>query len=854
MSEVAKFLSQFIRKQMDGHGIVVWYDPQNNYNTIIDNLTLKGIPVLKFQGSFIQIRFELEPYLSQNETPKVLVYIPMDRSETNYALIEAEVAGCFLTPGHSDADKNTSLEHLAYRILKNIIPAELENFIRKVQAGEYGLQDIDYAASRGYGKKTGTLEMVFNSSDPVTILFLFLSNEHKDEVLQHKNALEELKKLIHDQLGISVNNLTTYKDIRNFLWRVVLINDFLISTTLIENPPDIFKQIPIISTKPAQSVCKEIIRNLQERSTEKATYENWAFKVEQEFRLNNFDLPSGLLQKCQTFPTVEGKLLQYVLQQFIEDKTKDIQSLIKKRLQTYWGSKPPFNVQWRWISQAFQLQQKAKEVLKELHKHKWTLKRLIDQYTASPDGWYQIDKIFHNLQTQYISLDANLLELHNQLELVWVKIRQVYTNFLRETAQILQEAILKESTGDDWLLQREVFIQYIQPELKQGAKMAYFLVDALRYEMATRIFNSLEGKYSTELHSAIAQLPAITVVGMGSLMPGAEKYLELDVASKGGLAVNIGKNYLVSRKDRIQYLQNILSDVPFYETHLRKIVQPGKAVREKIKQAQFIVVTSQEIDQMGETLDSWMAHQIMDGLITNLQQGILQLLNLGVETIVLTSDHGYLFGEELDPGEKIDSPGGKTVALHRRVWIGKGGISHPSFIRVPESRVGLAGDLELVFPKGIAAFKATGGNEVYFHGGISLQELVIPVMVFRAQKAATEPFGKGMIILKMDKQEITNRFFTIGLRYEMQEIFAEDKQRVRVLVQSGRNMVGQVVTANRGFEEGSGVLELLKDETCVATILLQKDPPPQTVDILVIDASSGMLMSQKTHITVRLMI
>ena len=116
----------------------------------------------------------------------------------------------------------------------------------------------------------------------------------------------------------------------------------------------------------------------------------------------------------------------------------------------------------------------------------------------------------------------------------------------------------------------------------------------------------------------------------------------------------------------------------------------------------------------------------MDDVLEKLRRGIRRLASMGVRHIVVAADHGHLFVEELDDAMKIDPPGGQTVDLHPRVWIGRGGTAAPGYMRVPASQLGLAGDLELAFPLGLACFRTRGSRRGYCHGGISLQELVHP--------------------------------------------------------------------------------------------------------------------------------
>ncbi len=75
---------------------------------------------------------------------------------------------------------------------------------------------------------------------------------------------------------------------------------------------------------------------------------------------------------------------------------------------------------------------------------------------------------------------------------------------------------------------------------------------------------------------------------------------------------------------------------------------------------------------------------------------------------------------------RIDAPGGDTVGLHRRCWIGRGGATPPGTIRVSAAELGYDSDLDFVFPTGLGVFKPV--VVAYHHGGISLQEMVVPVV------------------------------------------------------------------------------------------------------------------------------
>src|SRR5262249_41113199 len=155
--------------------------------------------------------------------------------------------------------------------------------------------------------------------------------------------------------------------------------------------------------------------------------------------------------------------------------------------------------------------------------------------------------------------------------------------------------------------------------------------------------------------------------------------------------------------------------------------------------AELVLITSQEIDELCEQDNLTQARRQMDGVLNDLRRGFRVLAELGVQTIILAADHGHLFGEEVSEDMKIDAPGGDTADLHRRVWVGHGGAADDSYLRAPLKVFGVDSDLDVATPWGFACFRSKGGARAYFHGGLSPQELIIPVVTMRPRAGAHAP-------------------------------------------------------------------------------------------------------------------
>lgn len=766
MSKIAEYFTKIISRHLNNYGIIVWYDPENLYAELLDRIQIPEVPIFKYQDSFLKLRQQIEPYLSGEDRPQLLIYLPLERSKVEYALVEAEAAGNYLMPEHPEPEFNTSLEHIAFQVLKPIIPGKIEHILNKIQRKELTCSDVDQIASSSYKLTTGTLTLLFDRSDPVEILLNFLTQPSKDNEISRKNVFGEIQQLVRQQLGIDVSNINDINELRKYLWRLVLLNEIVLEAKLNSQLPESLTEIPLVNSETAGNVVLNLAQSLRQRAPIHEMYRQWADQVEKEFSVSDWTISAAVMEHSQTFSAIEEKLIRHALQQFLKKPSQPLKTFIEQRRQTFWGNLPPFNIFWDWLHTAVDLWLAGDGILKDLRKHKTRLDNLIKRYTSDEDGWYRLDQLFQEFEIGAEQLEPGFIAEQDLFDKAWAKGRQRYSTVLRELAERFQENFDQvEIDGRTAIWQREIFSRRVAPALKKRQKIAYLLVDALRYEMGAKLKHLLQDTVEIDLFPSIVQLPGVTTVGMAALMPDAENFMAISTSKKGDWGIEINGHFLRTRKDRIHYLTEYLNGVAFFETRLDKVRKPSKTVREKISNAKFILVTSQEIDQLGESIDAGIARQMMDHMLIDLRHAILELLKSGVDKIFVTSDHGYLFGEELDPGDKIDAPGGKTVSLHRRVWLGHGGVKHSSYIRLTESQVGLSGEWELVFPRGIAGFKSQGGNEVYFHGGVSLQEMIVPLLVIEAEAQKTSRGGKAEVQLRIEKTAITNRFFTLQAEY-----------------------------------------------------------------------------------------
>src|SRR5205823_6853065 len=76
---------------------------------------------------------------------------------------------------------------------------------------------------------------------------------------------------------------------------------------------------------------------------------------------------------------------------------------------------------------------------------------------------------------------------------------------------------------------------------------------------------------------------------------------------------------------------------------LEDILPPSKNIRELIEGAELVVVTAtDELDGLCEMGNVAMARRLIDDVLLQLRRSLGVLFDLGIDSVVITADHGFL--------------------------------------------------------------------------------------------------------------------------------------------------------------------------------------------------------------------
>ena len=324
------------------------------------------------------------------------------------------------------------------------------------------------------------------------------------------------------------------------------------------------------------------------------------------------------------------------------------------------------------------------------------------------------------------------------LKVLQTSVEKVYINtLLSPLAVAWSEKVTAELSGD-WTLmgvpqQHRFFRDQVDPLLSPNSRDKVYVIvsDALRYEVGVELTERLNtgSKGSAELSCMQGSLPSITRLGMAALLPGKTWMIKEDGQF---LLDNAATEGIEQRRLILQ------KAVPESDTlQLKDFLKLSRdAAREFVRGKRLIYLYHDAIDATGDKAASeHLTFSAADQALCDLEKAVHFIVNtLSGSQILITADHGFLFQRDsLAAYEKIekDTPGG-VAASRRYVLANK--ASQPEGVHAVSLSYLLGKDTSwrVLMPRGIQRFKIAGPGSLYVHGGPSLQEIVLPVIKYKA--------------------------------------------------------------------------------------------------------------------------
>lgn len=685
------------------------------------------------------------------------------------------------------------------------------------------------------------LQQIFMTADASKIIPDFLAPPPTKAIDDQLNANDdwsgEMHMLLQQTLGLTINaQATTVETIRKKLWQYLLISEFAndLPCALPSSLQDMQR-----ASGPQLNFALSLCVDLRKHGEKKEVYREAANEVEASLNLADECQQMANLGDTDTFSFEEKHFLYRAATAIRANEWDQARAILEKHKDSLWTEEGERKLLWRILELALETLEYIKRSEEQLKHLENVGKQLCDLYAAE---LIKVDRTYRELE----EATAQTVEGHDEIESIVESTRKEYRTYFNAVEQRLLTIVAREG----WPLKNlkrniDSYDELVAPALKESKKVAYFLIDALRLDLAQDLESSIQGHQVTSI-PACTQLPCVTRFGMASLMPEANTCLRF-VEKDGELAPVHKDKEVATRQARLKVFESTLND-RVETSNLSEFIKVTKTAKMRENYAKrlaaydLLVITSTELDNLGEGLSTSQLQHIPT-VMRDLQLAISRCAGLGFDMAVVATDHGFLWIEDIDAGTVCDIPPGDWKALKkRRCLIGKGDET-PGTARFSTKDLSIPTDSpSFVVPKALATFsKGTG----YFHEGLSLQESIVARLVVTYIKQ-TQPKAKGKnpeIELSRKKKTVSSRIVAINVSWPgTPDMFSEGFEFKLVATQN-KIEVG-FPTSGEHVDSSTNLVKMKQSESLKLNLRLNEGVKEGTIQVKAINPETEFVINQ----------
>ena len=394
-------------------------------------------------------------------------------------------------------------------------------------------------------------------------------------------------------------------------------------------------------------------------------------------------------------------------------------------------------------------------------------------WSAYTTDYYKMDTYYRQFHLCFDnSLTVSNEVLDDLFKHVVEKVEGLYNGwFLTQLGSNWSDVCADELAQYGRILEVSQQESFYRSKVASSENKVYVIVsDALRYEVAASLTEQLrrETQSKITLESVQGVFPTITKFGMAAFLP----HKELNVVPKttGGVSVLAdGASTEMPNRDKVLKSAHGASVALQY----KNIIKMKRADRQAlVKGMDVVYIYHDKIDEASHTADN-LVFPACDDAIAEIKNIVRIICNeFGGTRIFITADHGFLYTySPLTEDDKVDKTNfnQQDVEYGRRYAIMQKGAK-PDYL-MPVKFVDEQSGLDAFAPRENVRIKMSGGGLNFVHGGISLQEMVVPVIDYQFLRNASKTYQRNRekydtkpvtISLLSATRKISNMIFSLN--------------------------------------------------------------------------------------------
>jgi hypothetical protein len=761
---VSVYIHRKLVDLLEERRVVVWYDSEKAFCEWANRFVAPNCIVFDTSKSILESRRQADRICiglndaddSEFRHKHLLVYCPQSRGKTEEDRYQ-DPFEVFAVIGAAFGDKEAeTLQSLA----RQSMPERAAEIDRLFEEGRPTLAMLDNLKA---GDSYPLINDCLGTEAPLDVVAKLLCVKGTvAKVADTPGVIDELQRMFHKEFGYTPPaRVTKVESKLEPLGSFVLLSEFAfdLATPL----PDALANLPL--APPEHKLRIFALCDRMRRSDDfREGYLALAQRHENELRLKVQFVGHEKLGERDTFPFEERHYLQQIPTLAEAAKLAEARAVITARRNSVWSALGDRAVLWKVAERCIEFLIAAQDSQSRLVDGSRPLKEHLAAYVDREIGLWRVDQ-----RQRLVEQGSADCAEHDEIEPLFELCRRRYLEIVGKAQENFQQALERECWPPEGAnRQTQIFDRHVAPELQEGRRVAYFLVDSMRFEMGCDLVTGLAGNGSATVESVVSILPTVTPFGMAALLPGADASWKI-VRKGDDLIPSVGDQPLAGVKDRIALLKARFGD-RYADTTLEQVLSiKEKRPPKQIAGADLLVVRTQEMDSYGEAMNLYQARKHMSGILGELVTATNRLAKLGFTAFVFAADHGHVLLPEIPSGDAIRKPPGEWPMEKRRSLLGHSTGPAAGVLILKTDKLGIEAPVpEMAVAKGFRVFTAGAG---YFHEGLSLQECVLPVVILTAPPNTEDGQGSTDVAIRYRSDSFTSR--VIGLKVFYNSLFDE---------------------------------------------------------------------------------
>jgi uncharacterized protein (TIGR02687 family) len=746
LSEIKKILEENLNQEPSNgkvRNIVFWYDGEGEFVEDIKSLGLENAKILYLtDNNKLYIKYLLE---KEDIESNYLIYSPNPKPipKENWLLDIEKYSEEFSTDKATVIMRDLGVKDES---LRNIFKKYIKFFGNKERYSRFVSYNIeDYTEEKIDIAVLSTLCKLPIADFELVVKTLLIDKIEENKIMEEIvkfGDITALWNLLEKQYGYHFEENSLDQ-----LMIMLLVTS--LSYKLETKIPNTWERF--ISSKVADSIV--FIDHFMSHSIDSKSYNKISNHIGQKLNIRDYiskwDIEEYL--ECDTFKDFDDEIITTLITNLVENvgEYEKYRKIINKRRTTHWFS--GLSNEYDTIYYAMEILRLEKELEKNIKGA--TAYEMVDNYTKF---YYLFDTFYRKF---YISFDRTD-DKENFYKLMEV-VENTYTNWYLEELSIKWSKLVEDESKNDIRIsgltkQQEFYETYIAPHMRKDERVFVIISDALRYEAAKEFSDIInrdrQGK--SEIFFMQGVIPSYTKLGMASLLP----HKKIEISDKGDILVDgINSSGTINRGKILS--NHINKSVAIQYNDVKDMKRPE--YKEVFGGKNLIYIYHDVIDAIGDKASTERdVFEAVEKTIDDLNNLIKNLVNnVSATNIYITADHGFIYRRSpLQEFDKMTRLGVKTIDQGRRYILTEEKAEEQGILSLSmKYLLGEGTNLNALIPKGVTRFKMQGAGDNYVHGGVALQEIMIPVIKYKNIRKEEFKSSKVEVKLTNISRKITNR-------------------------------------------------------------------------------------------------